>query len=328
MEYVSKLNLIETEQAIKFIKDTFEKKLAEELFLMRVSAPLFVLKSSGLNDDLSGEERPVDFDILQTGETAEVVHSLAKWKRHALGHYNIGVHSGLYTDMNAIRRDEVCDATHSLYVDQWDWEKVINPEDRNIEYLQRTVRQIYSVIRKVTLGVRQRYPQLSTELPGEIYFTTAQQLEDEYPNLKPEERENEICKKHGAVFITAIGHALKSGKPHSMRAADYDDWDLNGDILVWFPTLGRAMELSSMGIRVDKDALAAQLKTAGQEDRLNLPFHKALMNDELPLTIGGGIGQSRMCMMMLEKAHVGEVQASVWPQEMLEECRKNNIFLL
>ena len=328
MAYTSRLDLRETQEAIKFLKDTFEKRLAETLSLTRVSAPLFVLQNSGLNDDLNGVERSVCFDIKETGEMAEVIHSLAKWKRYALGKYKFVPHTGLYTDMNAIRRDETCDALHSIYVDQWDWEKVINPEDRTTAYLQETVRSIYAAICRVSAVVKALYPKLTIALPAEIHFVTSQQLEDMYPDATPKERENRICEEYGAVFVTQIGKTLKSGGRHDGRAPDYDDWELNGDILVYYPPLQQAVELSSMGIRVDKTSLAAQLKEAGKEERLALMYHAALMNDEIPLTIGGGIGQSRLCMVLLEKAHVGEVQASIWPQEMEKDCDQQGIFLL
>ncbi len=326
--YKSKLDLIATEQAIKFIKDNFEAELARELLLTRVSAPLFVPKQSGLNDDLNGIERSVAFDIRQTGEVAEVVHSLAKWKRHALAVYGFKPHTGLYTDMNAIRRDEDCDEIHSLYVDQWDWEKIIIEQDRTIDYLKQTVNQIYKVIRKVATAVRRNYPQTGIELPDEITFLTTQQLEDEYPTLTPMQRENEVAARYGAVFLIGIGGALRSGTPHDGRAPDYDDWALNGDIIVYNQVLQRAFELSSMGIRVDAQSLKNQLETTNQLHRLEFPFHSALMKGRLPYTIGGGIGQSRLCMLMLEKAHIGEVQSSVWPQSMIEQCEQNNIFLL
>lgn len=328
MAYEPKLSLIETEQAIKFIKDSFERELAHALHLTRVSAPLFVACDSGLNDNLNGVERPVGFDILETGVNCEVVHSLAKWKRYALSKYRFGMGNGLYTDMNAIRRDETCDAIHSLYVDQWDWEKVISAEQRNTDYLKAIVCKIYGVIRSIAGRVRDKYPQVSILLPKEITFLTSQQLEDMYPALNPREREAAAAKEHGAIFIIGIGGNLKSGKPHDGRAPDYDDWDLNGDIIVWYPLLGIPMELSSMGIRVDKQSLQSQLALRGEEKRLELPFHSALMNDLLPLTIGGGIGQSRMCMFLLEKAHIGEVHASIWPQEMVAECEADNIKLL
>ena len=326
--YKAKLGLIETEVAIKYIKDSFEAALANALNLTRVSAPLFVLMNSGLNDDLNGVERSVSFDIKETGENAEVVHSLAKWKRDALGRYGFAPHTGIYTDMNAIRRDEECDPIHSLYVDQWDWEKVILPEDRTVDYLKETVRQIYSVIRDVAACVMARWPHIHVALPPEIAFVTTQELEDAYPNHTPKQREDAITQKHGAVFLIGIGGALKGGQRHDGRAPDYDDWTLNGDILVWYPMLGHSLELSSMGIRVDAAALQRQLETAGKTQRMAMPFHQALAKGELPLTIGGGIGQSRLCMMMLERAHIGEVQASVWPKAMIEDCAKQNIFLL
>ncbi len=327
MSYASKLDLIQTEKAIKFVKDNFEAELARELELTRVSAPLFVREDSGLNDTLNGVERSVSFDIKETGQVAEVVHSLAKWKRHALGRYRFRIGTGIYTDMNAIRRDEVCDAIHSIYVDQWDWEKVISRSDRNLAYLEKTVRQIYSVIYKVSRMVMQKYPQIKVELPEDIHFVGTQELEDRWPEKTPKERENAIAKEYGAVFLIGIGGKLASGQPHDGRAPDYDDWQLNGDILIHYPPIG-ALELSSMGIRVDADSLRAQLKEKDKEDRLSFPFHKALLEDELPFTIGGGIGQSRLCMFMLEKAHIGEVQSSIWPESMLQECEKKNIIIL
>ena len=326
--YKAKLGLIETEVAIKYIKDSFEAALAKKLNLTRVSAPLFVRMDSGLNDDLNGVERSVCFDILETGANAEVVHSLAKWKRDALFRYGFAPHTGIYTDMNAIRRDEVCDAIHSLYVDQWDWEKVIVREDRTRAYLEETVRDIYSVIREVAACVMARWPHIHVALPANITFLTTQQLEDAHPDLTPKQREDAAAKKYGAIFLIGIGGALKGGQRHDGRAPDYDDWTLNGDILVWYPMLGHSLELSSMGIRVDAAALQRQLETAGKTQRMEMPFHQALAKGELPLTIGGGIGQSRLCMMMLERAHIGEVQASVWPKAMIEDCAKQNIFLL
>ena len=328
MKYSSKLTLLETEQAVKFVKDTFEAELSRELHLIRVSAPLFLLKSSGLNDDLNGVERSVSFDILETGAVAEVIHSLAKWKRYALSRYDFPLHDGIYTDMNAIRRDETCDAVHSIYVDQWDWEQVISAEDRNIEYLKKIVRRIYRVMTTVSRLVEEKYPKIPSQLPEDIFFITSQELEDMYPTFTPHQREDAIAQKHGAVFIIGIGAKLASGYRHDGRAPDYDDWSLNGDILVYYPLLERAIELSSMGIRVDKISLWQQLVTTGKEERADLPYHKALLEDQLPLTIGGGIGQSRMCMVMLHKAHIGEVQSSIWPKAMEDECNKNNIFLL
>lgn len=326
--YQSKLSLLETEAAIKLVKDTFETFLSGELFLTRVSAPLFVLKSQGLNDNLNGVERPVAFDILETGEIVEVVQSLAKWKRYALGMYGFEPGNGLYTDMNAIRRDEICDALHSLYVDQWDWERVIRAEDRTVDFLQNIVKKIYTAILDTANRVRLFYPSLESFLPEEIAFITTQELEDEYPALTPEQREYNAVKKCGAVFVMRIGAKMKSGIKHGGRAPDYDDWSLNGDIVVYNPVLDCAFELSSMGIRVDKTALLSQLKEENMEERLSLPFHKMLMDDTLPLTIGGGIGQSRLCMLLLNKAHIGEVHASVWPEQMRTDCLNNNIKLL
>jgi len=326
--YESKLNVIETEKAIKFVKDTFEDALSKALDITRVSAPLFVLKKTGLNDNLNGVERPVSFDILETGEIAEVVQSLAKWKRYALSEYGFEPGKGLYTDMNAIRRDEKCDALHSIYVDQWDWEKVILAEDRTADYLKMIVRLIYSSILETANSVQKLYPALETALPGDITFITSQELEDKYPELEPRMREREAAKQYGAVFVMQIGGKLKSGDKHDGRAPDYDDWDLNGDIVVYYSLLDCVFEISSMGIRVDKTSLVKQLKEEDAEDRLSLPFHKALMEDKLPLTIGGGIGQSRLCMLLLNKAHVGEVQASVWPEYMRKECMSENIRLL
>jgi len=297
--------------------------------LERVSAPLFVAKSSGLNDTLNGVERPVAFDILGVpNEEYEVVQSLAKWKRMALGKYGIKPGHGIYTDMNAIRRDEELDNIHSLYVDQWDWEKVITKEQRTTEYLHETVTTIYNAVKNLGDYVNRLYRDIQTELPNEIYFITSQELEDLYPDKTPKERENLITKAHGAVFIEKIGGTLKSGEKHDGRSPDYDDWELNGDILLWNDVLDIAFEITSMGIRVDSDAMERQLKLAGAEDRKNLSFQSAVLNGELPLSIGGGIGQSRLCMFFLRKAHIGEVQVSVWPKEMDEECRKANIFLL
>ncbi|MBC8547415.1 aspartate--ammonia ligase [Clostridiaceae bacterium NSJ-31] len=319
---------MQTEKAIKLVKDTFESELAAMLELTRVSAPLFVRPETGLNDDLNGVERPVDFDIRDIGAEVEVVHSLAKWKRLALKRYGFKPETGLYTDMNAIRRDEELDNLHSVYVDQWDWEKVILPEDRNLHFLKSTVRDILSALVATQKKLCARFEQLDCYLPQEVHFVSSQELEDLYPELDPKERENAICKRHGVVFITQIGGKLHSGKPHDGRAPDYDDWELNGDLLVWYPVLQRAIEISSMGIRVDAAALDRQLRLAGCEERSALPFHKMLLNNELPLTMGGGIGQSRLCMLLLQKAHIGEVQASVWPDDMLAACEANGIHLL
>ncbi len=326
--YQSSLNVLETEIAIKLIKDTFERELARELNLTRVSAPLFVDPDSGLNDNLNGVERPVQFDVLDLREDVQIVQSLAKWKRLALKHYGFPVHEGLYCDMNAIRRDEELDNLHSVYVDQWDWEKIILREDRTLDYLKETVRHIIRALATTEDALVAAYPQVPRCVDQNVTFITSQELEDLYPGMNDKERENAICKKYGTVFLMQIGDKLKSGKPHDGRAPDYDDWSLNGDLLVWFPLLNRALELSSMGIRVDKKALEEQLVKAGAEARQFLPFHKMLLNEQLPLTIGGGIGQSRLCMLLLGKAHIGEVQSSVWGAEMRRLCREHNIFLL
>jgi len=325
--YKSILNLRQTEVAIKKIKDFFEKDLAIELNLTRVSAPLFVGSDSGLNDNLNGVERPVTFDVHDGGEL-EIVHSLAKWKRMALRLYGFEADEGLYTDMNAIRRDEVTDNIHSMFVDQWDWEKVIRHEDRTVATLKRVVRCIYSVLRHTETYIAYEYEFIGKMLPEEIFFITSQELEDLYPDCTPKEREYRITKEKGAVFLMQVGGKLRSGKPHDGRAPDYDDWELNGDILVYYPVLDIALELSSMGIRVDEESLQRQLALAGCPERASLPFHSALLKGELPYTIGGGIGQSRMCMFFLRKAHIGEVQSSVWPEQMLEECREKGICLL
>ncbi len=326
--YTASLDLITTQKAIKLIKDTFERELATALNLIRVSAPLFVDKSSGLNDNLNGYERAVGFDILQTGVQAEVVHSLAKWKRLALKQYNFPVYQGLYTDMNAIRRDENCDALHSIYVDQWDWEKVIAPSDRNIDYLKSTVRSIYSALRTTAKTVSKLYDVDNGYLSEDISFVTSQQLEDKYPALAPSERESAYVREHGSVFVIGIGGALKSGRKHDGRAPDYDDWTLNGDLLLYYPLLDRAFELSSMGIRVDAAALKRQLEESGMTERSMLPYHKALLAGELPQTVGGGIGQSRLCMYLLGRAHIGEVQASIWPKSERDNCAEKGIILL
>lgn len=327
--YKSNLSLIETEIAIKKVKDFFETKLAETLNLTRVSAPLFLENASGLNDNLNGVERPVNFDILAIEDSnIEIVHSLAKWKRFALHRYKFEAGSGLYTDMNAIRRDEELDNIHSIYVDQWDWEKVITKEDRNLETLKDTVRKIFSVFKATEDFVSSEYPSIEKILPKDITFITSQELEDMYPSLTSKERENAITKEHKAVFILGIGDELKSGEKHDGRSPDYDDWKLNGDILFYDPLFDSAIELSSMGIRVDKAALEYQLQKSGCEERRNLPFHKALLEDKLPLTMGGGIGQSRICMFFLRKAHIGEVQASIWDEYTHKQCEAANIELL
>ena len=326
--YHSSLNVIQTEQAIKLTKDHFERMLAEQLQLTRVSAPLFVRPETGLNDDLNGVERPVQFDIMDLQAEVQIVHSLAKWKRLALKRYGFTAGTGLYTDMNAIRRDEELDNLHSVYVDQWDWEKIITPQTRTIKTLCDTVRKIVDCLKQTEALLCHTYPQLKPFLCSEVFFITSQELEDRFPEMTPKEREDEICRERGIVFVMQIGGALTSGLPHDKRAPDYDDWTLNGDLLVWYPVLGHSVEISSMGIRVDAQSLAKQLNIAGCENRKNLPFHQALLNNELPLTMGGGIGQSRICMLLLQKAHIGEVQASVWSDEMLRECDQHGIHLL
>lgn len=327
-EYRSCLSVLETEVAIKLVKDTFERELAERLNLTRVSAPLFVRPETGLNDDLNGYERPVQFDVLDIGCDVQIVHSLAKWKRMALGRYGFAPDTGLYTDMNAIRRDEELDNLHSVYVDQWDWEKAITRESRNFVTLKTTVNDILMALKVTEEKLAARFPQMKPFLPDQCFFITSQELEDRYPELTAKEREDAICKEYGFVFISQIGGTLQSGKPHDGRAPDYDDWSLNGDILVWYELLGRSVEISSMGIRVDAAALERQLKLAGCENRSQLPFHKMLLEKKLPLTMGGGIGQSRICMLLLQKAHIGEVQVSVWPDEMMERCDAHGIHLL
>ncbi len=326
--YKSKLDVQATQNAIRMLRHRFEEELCSALCITRASAPLFLKKGSGLNDDLNGVERPVSFDVRETGEVAEVVHSLAKWKRVALKKYGFAMHTGLYTDMNAIRRDEVCDSIHSLYVDQWDWEKVIAKEDRTIAYLKDTVRRIYNAVLVTADEVQRQYPVLDSYLPRDIAFTTTYALEEKYPTLTPKERENAAAREYGAVFLMEIGDRLKSGEKHDGRAPDYDDWHLNGDILVYNRVTDAAFELSSMGIRVDADSLVRQLTAENMLERLELPFHKALAAGELPLSIGGGIGQSRLCMLLLQKAHIGEVHASLWPESELVRCRKMGVELL
>ena len=327
--YRSELNLYETQEAISTIKDFFQQALSEQLTLLRVTAPLFVTPESGLNDNLNGIERPVDFDIKeQEGQTAEIVQSLAKWKRYALKKYGFHPGEGLYTDMNAIRRDEVADNIHSIYVDQWDWEKIILKEQRNKETLKEVVRKVYKAIKKTEKYMSIRYDYIEEILPKDIFFITSEELAEMYPGYTSKEREDKIARLKGAVFILGIGHEMSNGERHDGRAPDYDDWNLNGDIIVWYPLLNRALELSSMGIRVDKDALEAQLKISGCEDRAELPFQKAVINGQLPYTVGGGIGQSRLCMFYLRKAHIGEVQCSIWPEEMRKECEYMGIKLL
>ena len=328
--YHSLLSLYETQRAISLLKRLFEDKLAGALKLHRVSAPLYVAASSGLNDDLSGIERPVAFDINQVEDTAQVVHSLAKWKRLALKRYQFHPGEGLYTDMNAIRRDEELDNLHSAYVDQWDWEKIITAEDRTVEYLQDTVRAIVKAMADTQAFLHSVFPQLSVlpKIPDEVTFITSQELEDRYPDLTAKERENAIAKECGVVFLLGIGGKLRSGKPHDGRAPDYDDWDLNGDILFWDSVNGNAIELSSMGIRVSPESLDRQLTLAGCDHRRELPFHKMLLNNELPLTMGGGIGQSRASMLLLGKCHVGEVQSSLWDPQTIQACEEAGVILL
>ena len=328
MQQISTLSLIETERAIKYIKDNFEKELAKALKLTRVSAPLFVFPETGLNDNLNGYERAVKFDVLTLKREVEIVQSLAKWKRMALSKYGFSEGEGLYTDMNAIRRDEDLDAIHSVYVDQWDWEKIITKKDRTLSYLKRTVKSIYKVLVKVSNMVSKKYNVKLNELPKDITFISTKQMEREYPDLTRKQREDEVAKKYGAVFIYGIGWPLKDKKSHDGRAADYDDWKLNGDILLWFEGLGRAFEISSMGIRVDSTSLQKQLKAKNELDKLQNPYCKDILESKLPLTIGGGIGQSRLCMFLLNKSHIGEVQASVWGDEMIEELKNKGVHLL
>ena len=326
--YKSVLSLLETEIAIKYIKDTFEKELAKALKLTRVSAPLFVQPETGLNDNLNGYERAVRFDILAIKKDVEIVQSLAKWKRMALAKYDFPVNTGLYTDMNAIRRDETLDAIHSVYVDQWDWEKIITRDERKLSYLKSTVRKIYKVLLKVGGAVSKKYPLLPCDLPKEITFISTKELERQYPDLTRKERENAVAKKYGAVFIYQIGWNLSDGKPHDGRAADYDDWKLNGDIILWFDTINSGLEISSMGIRVDEKSLVKQLKKKKELSKLENPYCKAIVEGRLPLTMGGGIGQSRLCMFFLKKAHIGEVQASVWDEDTIAVNAEKGINLL
>ena len=336
--YRALLDMRQTEQGIKLIKEFFQQNLSTELRLRRVTAPLFVLKGLGINDDLNGVERPVTFPIKDLGDAkAEVVHSLAKWKRLTLAEYGIEPGYGIYTDMNAIRADEELDNLHSLYVDQWDWEAVINAPQRNVTFLESVVRRIYGAIRRTEYLTCETYPQIKPFLPDDIHFIHSEDLLQMYPDLTPKEREDAICKKYGAVFIEGIGAKLSNGEKHDGRAADYDDWSsvaengkvgLNGDILIWYPVLGHSFELSSMGIRVDKESLLRQLKLEGQEEREKLYFHQQLLEDKLPLSIGGGIGQSRLCMVLLHKAHIGEIQASIWPEEMRQECEEMGMKLI
>ena len=326
--YHALLSNNELQRAIELIKAEFQKNLAQKLNLHRVSAPLFVDGATGLNDNLNGVERPVSFDIPDVGTNGQVVHSLAKWKRLALKQYEFPVHTGLYTDMNAIRRDEVVDNLHSIYVDQWDWEKHIDRADRNVQYLRDTVRDIVDAICDTSAQLRKAFPVLSFRPDRDVYFITSQELADRFPDLTPSERETEICRLHRTVFLMQIGKKLSNGQPHDGRAPDYDDWELNGDILMWNPVLQRSFEVSSMGIRVDEAALDRQLTEAGCDDRRQLPFHQMLLNGQLPQSIGGGIGQSRLCMLLLGTCHIGEVQVSLWDQKTHEVCEAAGVKLL
>ena len=326
--YKSVLDVRETEHAIKYVKDTFERIFSDAMGLLRVSAPLFVESDSGLNDNLNGVERPVNFDARNMSSEIEIVHSLAKWKRMALGRYGFGMHDGLYTDMNAIRRDEDVDNIHSIYVDQWDWEKVISREDRNFEYLKDVVRVLVRALAATELATCAMFKQLKPTICPEVFFVTTQELEDMYPGMTAKQRENAVAKEHKTVFIAQIGDKLRSGKPHDGRAPDYDDWSLNGDIIIWNDVLDCAFEISSMGIRVDEEAMRSQLEKAGCPERAELPFHRALLQGRLPLTIGGGLGQSRICMLILKKCHIGEVQASIWPEHTRVTCGEHGVFLL
>jgi aspartate--ammonia ligase len=337
-KYKSLLDLYQTEKGIKLVKDTFQQQLSAELNLRRVTAPLVVLKGTGINDDLNGTEHKVSFPIKDMhNSVGEIVNSLAKWKRMALADYNISKGYGIYTDMNAIRPDEELSNIHSLYVDQWDWELTISRKERNLDFLKYIVKKIYEVLKRTEYMVHENYTAIRPVLPPDITFFHAEELQQQYPKLDPRERETEAVKKHGAIFVIGIGGVLADGKPHDGRAPDYDDWTtptvkgykgLNGDIILWNPVLESAFEVSSMGIRVDKESLLEQLEITGTTDRKKLLFHKRLINNELPLSIGGGIGQSRICMFFLQKAHIGEVQACIWPKAVIEQCRKNNIFLL
>ncbi len=327
--YKANIDIKETEIGIKYCKDFFERELAKQLNLTRVSAPLFVKPETGLNDNLNGVERPVSFGVKEQDDAqVEIVHSLAKWKRQALKRYGFNKDEGLYTDMSAIRRDEETDNIHSIYVDQWDWEKIIDKCERNLDTLKAIVRKVYAALKNTESYMASKYDYIEEILPAEITFISSQELEDRYPELTPKEREHVIAKDKGAVFIMQIGGALTSGERHDGRAPDYDDWNLNGDIIVYYPILDIALELSSMGIRVDEDSLVEQLKISGCMERAELPFQKALINKELPYTVGGGIGQSRICMFYLRKAHIGEVQSSIWPQDVMEEADRRNLHLL
>ena len=326
--YKPRMSVRETEKAIKFVKDTFQRQFVKSFDFERLSAPLFVKSKTGVNDDLSGIERAVRFDVKEQGIDVEIVHSLAKWKRLALHKYGFSLGEGIYTDMNAIRRDDNCDNYHSIYVDQWDWEMVIDKKQRTVDFLKMIVSRIVATICETLEETKKQFPVIDLKLNREVFFVTSQELLDMYPNKTPKERENLIAQKYGTVFIMNIGGVLSDGKPHDLRAPDYDDWSLNGDIFFWDEILQSGIEISSMGIRVDADSLVAQLKLANAEDRLQHKYHQGIINGTLPLTIGGGIGQSRLCMLLLQKAHIGEVQVSLWPDEMREKCKEANIVLL
>ena len=326
--YKPRMSVRETEKAIKFVKDTFQHQFVKSFDFERLSAPLFVKSKTGVNDDLSGTERAVRFDVKEQGVDVEIVHSLAKWKRLALHKYGFSLGEGIYTDMNAIRRDDNCDNYHSIYVDQWDWEMVIDKKQRNVDFLKMIVSRIVATICETLEETKKQFPVIDLKLNRDVFFITSQELLDMYPDKSAKERENLISKKYGTVFIMNIGAPLSDGKPHDLRAPDYDDWSLNGDIFFWDEILQSGIELSSMGIRVDADSLVKQLKMANAEDRLQHKYHQGIVNGELPLTIGGGIGQSRLCMLLLQKAHIGEVQVSLWPDEMREKCKAANIVLL
>lgn len=326
--YKPRMSVRETEKAIKFVKDTFQHQFVKSFDFERLSAPLFVKSKTGVNDDLSGTERAVRFDVKEQGVDVEIVHSLAKWKRLALYKYGFSLGEGIYTDMNAIRRDDNCDNYHSIYVDQWDWEMVIDKKQRNVDFLKMIVSRIVATICETLEETKKQFPVIDLKLNRDVFFITSQELLDMYPDKSAKERENLISKKYGTVFIMNIGAPLSDGKPHDLRAPDYDDWSLNGDIFFWDEILQSGIELSSMGIRVDADSLVKQLKMANAEDRLQHKYHQGIVNGELPLTIGGGIGQSRLCMLLLQKAHIGEVQVSLWPDEMREKCKAANIVLL
>ena len=326
--YKPRMSVRETEKAIKFVKDTFQHQFVKNFDFERLSAPLFVKSKTGVNDDLSGIERAVRFDVKEQGVDVEIVHSLAKWKRLALHKYGFSLGEGIYTDMNAIRRDDNCDNYHSIYVDQWDWEMVIDKKQRTVDFLKMIVSRIVATICETLEETKKQFPVIDLKLNREVFFVTSQELLDMYPDKTPKERENLIAQKYGTVFIMNIGGVLSDGKPHDLRAPDYDDWSLNGDIFFWDEILQSGIEISSMGIRVDADSLVAQLKLANAEDRLQHKYHQGIINGTLPLTIGGGIGQSRLCMLLLQKAHIGEVQVSLWPDEMREKCKEANIALL